>query len=171
MTKQESNKKWWYRLLKVIFILTFIFSFIIPVTVFVENKPTFNPYVSRFSLRCNDGRIRGDFNGSVLNDSLTGFDSYKDDSAENTAKIVCAYKEVGENFTNLINSKSFATPKEINYQIIMTNSEYDSSWPIAAVTTLLAAIIVVVFFSFVRALFFYVSFGSSFWKNLIWKKE
>jgi hypothetical protein len=171
MIRQEASKKWWYRLIKVLFILYFISSLFIPVTVFLNNKPEIDSYKSRFSLKCNDGRMRGDFDGTDLNSSLTGFSYYAQDNPASFARIACAYKESGEDFVNLIKSRNYIDPKETNYKIVITKSVYDSSWFITIGYTFIATLGTIIFFSLIRALFFYIIFGNNFWKNLIWKKD
>jgi hypothetical protein len=115
--------------------------------------------------------MRGDFDGTDLNSSLTGFSYYAQDNPASFARIACAYKESGEDFVNLIKSRNYIDPKETNYKIVITKSVYDSSWFITIGYTFIATLGTIIFFSLIRALFFYIIFGNNFWKNLIWKKD
>ena len=109
MTKQEASTRWWYRLIKVIFIASVLFSLISPVVIFVQLKPVLDQYQSRFSLKCTDGRIRGDFDGSDLKYDLKSFaSSYglneKFADLDKLAKMACFYKEAGEELDKIIKS-------------------------------------------------------------------
>lgn len=180
MTKQEANKTWWYRLIKVIFILSIFISILIPILVFIEYKPELNAYQSRFSLKCDDGRIKGDFDNSDLKYNLTSFNDsqYNKDRfnlLDKMAKSACYYKETGDALKYIINSGNYYVPPDKNYEIIVSKSVYYHSWLETICYTLLSILIIVIFFNLIRAIFCYIVFSENFWNNFVslfkWIKE
>ncbi len=173
MIKQESSERWWYRLIKVIFITMILFSLLIPAIIFLESKPVLDRYESRFSLKCADGRFRGDFDGSDLAYyDLKSFDNsyYNKDKFTNLdrmAKIACHYQETGDELKPIVESESTFVPTEKNYEIFLRKPSYSNSWVETISYTVLAFLGVILFFSLLRAIFLYIIFGENFGKNLV----
>lgn len=174
MTKLEAQNRWWYRLIKLIYVSAVILSLVIPIAVFINNIPKLNPYESRFSIKCDDGRIRGDFDGSKLN-SLDNYrswdDSYfsRDDYVigHKLSRAACYYKETGEELDKIVKVKDFFIPEEKNYTIIVVKPIYYNSWWTNFGYTFLAIFIPFILFSLIRAIFLYVLFGELFFKTFL----
>jgi hypothetical protein len=181
---QEANKKWWYRLLKVIFILFFGVSIITATTVpFFSYKPVINKYSSRYGIKCDNGVIRGDFGGNMLNDENTTFHvsdvfakyTYNLDQLrelDKMSRLACKYDDYsGETYREFLTEGKYTIPDNTNYLIVVTKPIYYGSWVEALGYTIISIIGTITFYSLIRAVFFYIFFNSKFWRTLIWKKE
>jgi hypothetical protein len=171
MTKQEAEKKWWYRLIKIIFIILIFVSLLPIIAIYFDYKPEINNYDSSYSLKCNDGRQRGNFNGKELSyfPNISYDNSYYNKERFKTldtmARLVCSYKETGDEFRKIYESKNYVVPSIQNYEIIRTKTLYYGSWWNVVSYSLLNIVIVIFVFSLLRAVFFYVAFAENFWIN------
>lgn len=171
----ELNHKWWYRLLKVVYVFSFLFSFIIPIILFTNNKPYLNVYDSRYALNCDDGRTRGDFDTSDLNDSFTDFDYFpynpnKHNELTRMAKMACEYKETGDDLEAIYSNTLSFVPDIKNYEIVRIKDVYIGSWFSAIGYFLIGVIGILIIFNLIRSIFLYVVLGTNFWKVLTWRK-
>jgi len=190
----DSKKTWWFRLLKILFSILVISSFVLPIVVFQNNKPVLNKNTSVFSLKCDNKNIWGNFNakrlsidlksfGSILIvdprhktnfDNLRTYDDYyysedfDNNKVEELARIRCHYNVIDDKFGNLIQSNNYLSlPSEINYQIILSKPVYSDSWFQAILYTSLVIFGIILVLSLIRAIFYYVIFGENFWKIFI----
>ncbi len=95
--KSKISNKWWFRFLKVVFILLFLavtaFSVVI---VFEDTKPETDFYSSTYNLLCDSGDVRGEITYDMLEN--TGYYpialenlEFIDENTARTARFACEY--------------------------------------------------------------------------------
>lgn len=180
MKKQEAQKIWWYRLIKVIFLMLIVISIGSFFVISIEIKPEIDNFESRYSTKCADGRILGDYGGYDMRSKLElsknfyrgySYEELKDfENFDKIAKIGCKNLESlsSEDFKKAWESGEVI---EKNYEIIRTKTVYSYSWYSFIFNTILALVLIALFFSLIRAIFLYVFFDEKFWRNMIWRKN
>ena len=158
LTKDNLTNHWWYRLLKVVYILVVFLAFAGVIAGAVSAIPTLSEYSSTYQIKCDiDGLFRGDIKGSDVDyysDELT-FDS--DRTAEIT-RFVCSDPTVvsgTEDFFVLFEQAQNAgtIPKEKNYEIVIKEPYYYGSWESVAMILGIGIVSIVFFAWLVRFIF------------------
>lgn len=174
MSENSPKNKWWFRLLRVIFTIAFLGVLAGALTaVFIEGRPTTDYYQSKYSYKCNNGEIHGDFsyldlsNTSYYMESLDNVD-LKDVNSRRILRFVCS----NPNFFNTLSEQDkFKWINQVydgnienipitkNYEIIFKNEKIDGSWG-GFVGKLIAALWgPVIAFAVIRYIFYYIVFG------------
>ncbi len=167
------NGKWWYRLIKVIYILAFVLLFWIPSAATVTNLwPDLDEGRSYYSFKCENGGTYGKFDGYKLLPNRLDFDiSYYNLELSRGARLRCVYPELSpEEVYKLARDYSPLTPRDRNYTIIPIEEVYTGSYVgaiFAGVGVLIATLAILLL---IRALFFYIGFNQPFWETFLLKK-
>lgn len=171
----DLNKKWWFRLVTVFYILVGVSSFGMLVYTTIEDVPTFSPYLSTFSYKCDDGYIGGKYKyGSDSSDIKSAEYNPTKDSLfyiENNFSIkliksTCAnveYSRDGLNITYFNNLKDGKydqyIPKNDNFKIVVSDAKYWGTWKETILNSLLGLGILCISLFTTRYIFFYVLTG------------
>jgi hypothetical protein len=170
MTLENLQKKWWYRLIKVLYITVFVFTFWVPtVTIFSSYKPYLDTYNSKYQLKCIDGALRGNFDGSKV---VSYSNDFYDDGIKNMARYACHYISLsGDDLIAVMHDEGVFKPYVKNYDIVIKEGVYEGSWSIAIGGGLVALLGTIFFLSLIRAIFFYIAVERNFWKTLFFKQR
>lgn len=170
---EELNTKWWYRLIKVVYIFSFLFSLTIAVLIVVNNYyPKLDTFLTSYQLQCVDGRTMGEFYSSDLNYDNSDFATKNYDVRVSLAKIDCSgsYSSTTDDMVDIYENHKDMIPNDVNYRIIPRVPAYTSTWGKFGLSIILAIAIPSILFALIRTLFFYVLIGREFWKTLILRK-
>lgn len=160
-TISELNNKWWYRLIKVVYLTVFSLSFVgYPVAVFLSYGPEYDN--DKSYIKCANGK---DFilSKNGINLSSNYMYSWDKDKAENLCfDGVIKYESSGASSGLL---KEFLKPKVISitnnsgkYELV---SRYTSRNYFATIgLSLLSMAITILVFELIRRVFYYVVLGS-----------
>ena len=175
-TLKELNAKWWYRLVKVCFILLFLFCLITPVVMIVVS---YNPIVSesQSSAVCDDGRRLqlGAQQGYENGELTTKYYTFSSDYSElalfcSSDKAIASKIRSLESTTlddrelaNLVRSRLDVFANEVyfspnNYTIDYVYTERD--WLATIGYSLLSIFITIALFEVARRIFYYIVLGS-----------
>ena len=147
-----SEEKWWYRLLKVAYILLYVGSIGIVCIVAFSTMPHRTLDGNLSTIQCNNGKSYAPAENSiyVYGDSLSSYD-------DKNARILCAYDRT--------NYYSYTAPAYKNYTFVPSYNEADyGSWYFYS---LLALFITWTILKLIRLGVQYVAFGS----KPRWQKE
>ncbi len=173
METKNLNSKWWYRLVKVIYIFSFLLSLGIPTAVVLNNVPYVDEYSSRYYYKCDDGSEWGktaEINGYDLNNAKDDF-SIAGEPLKNGAQARCAKTNLTkEELLDAIKLGEIKAGGQKNYTILVHKEIFYGSWMVAILGGIGALIATIIFFVITRAIFLYVVFNKSFWKSLIFKR-
>ena len=181
-TIEELNEKWWYRLLKVCFVIFVILTFWLPTFfVLVELEPRVDPINTTYALACEDGSILDrQYSQSELNRSATDFWSLNLNVGNEQrdileAKLLCANtslsrSEVLDRWANDRPSLNPA-PRHQNYSFLLIEEKFTPSYGIYYFSVFMSVIGTVAFFLIVRATFLYVLIQAPFWRTLIFRNK
>lgn len=157
------NKKWWHRLIKVIFVLAIFASVsITTILLVVEYKPEVDRYRSTYEVSC----LNFDTTFGTVKGSDTNWDySLKDTGGETQAISFCAnqgsyekYKSIEskEERITFMNSIFPFNSFDKNYELIATDEVIEGSWLEMFGYILIAIISYFIFFSLIRYIYFYI---------------
>lgn len=172
-TITELNKKWWYRLVKVLYVLIFVFASVLAIA-FISTSGPFNSK-SR-SLRCDDGRTFTTFPQPLIFKSSVSYDDrlkyFCLTNADIGGDVRASYpqyeglplEEIGRLFRAKYPDYEYAIeagiifdlPARKNYSVIIEES-FDLG---GLLYGLLLPVMVVVFFELLRRAFYYILLGS-----------
>lgn len=134
---------------------------------FNSYRPTLDIYGSKYQLRCDDGTLKGEFSGSIVN--YNDFYSF-DDTSKIGARLACTYPTLSkEELLKIVLAGDSGVSKTKNYTIIMKQPHHNGSWTAAIFGSLGALIATIFFFSLIRAIFFYISVSRPFWKTIVFR--
>ncbi|MDB4992403.1 MAG: hypothetical protein JWL75_648 [Parcubacteria group bacterium] len=175
-TISELNKKWWYRLTKVIYFITLFIVIVIPVWImWVQSAPTFD--ISKSYVECNNG-LKLDSN-TLSTKGVFLYDNFIPYESENKVRFLCAsdsdiaeiarkaypngYSSLSDEVIASImraNQDAFlehATISSVNYRIvsIYTSRDWQSMLGYSAVIIVSVALL----FEAIRRIFYYVFLG------------
>ena len=181
-TIEELNEKWWYRLVKVCFVIFVILTFWIPAFfVLVELQPRIDFINTMYQLTCENGAVLDrTYSKSELDRfaedfrSLdVGVGSRQNDTLE--AKLLCANtslsrSEVLDRWANDRPSLNPA-PRHQNYSFLLIEEKFTPSYGIYYFSVFMSVIGTVAFFLIVRAAFLYVLIQAPFWRTLIFRNK
>lgn len=146
-------EKWWYRLLKVIYIIVFVASIAITCVIAYSTLPQKTLDGNRSTIQCNNGKNYAPAKNSIYlySDSLSTYD-------DQHARILCAYD------TTNYYSTYWTAPSYVNYTFVAVyNDAPYTSWFFYSI---LALAIVWVLLKLVRVGVQYVAFGNKpYWKS------
>lgn len=167
------NTKWWYRLVKVIFVLSMVFFCVLSVSIsFFDLKPTVDYLNSKYSYKCNDGNIRGDLEygyNKVYRDY--GSDElYVVNDLDKVIRRICSEFDY---FNSLNEEESLSYIREThdliptnkfqdkNYEIIFKDKIVYGSWLHVFGASFLSLVVITLIAIILRFLFLYVLTGES----------
>ena len=175
------NSKWWYRLIKVFYILMFVIILIVPtITIFNGFKPNFNAENSY--IKCNDGQTV-----NLLQNKIYLYSEYIYTDDDNKIRNLClSDSEIGgvakqvypngvssdgvkyTNFSDIELGKSVReansvwilkmTPTEKNYELVAVYDE--RNWLAIIGFSFISIILVIFVFELIKRIFYYVALGT-----------
>ena len=183
MENKNLEEKWWYRLIKVVYIIIFVAVFWIPSTVIVVvNKPVLYESDSSYEVKCSNGRIlKKTYMGSDLDWTHRDFIF---DVMKTGTRNVCSFDpsvnlsdeyakygvKPGDEVTVEQMEQTFRNiPPFRNYSLILKEGVYSGSWTFAVSMAFLALLGTLLIFDLLRAVFLYVAVKKPFWKTLIFR--
>lgn len=193
---ENLNKKWWFRLIIVFYVLIGLSGFAIVIIVTTSFVPKFSPYDSTFSYKCNDGYVGGTlkygYSEAVTSNAYPvkehSYFYLNNESGVSLVRAVCMnYKNIRDvsKEESLILGRSATRgeyyeylPRENNFTLFAKDAKYNGTW---SQTTLIGVIgLVILFFILyvVRYIFFFITtgkhrliFNEDFFKKIIRKSS
>lgn len=183
---KDFNKKWWFRLIIVVYSLLGLTGVLISVDYFKSDIPSFSATESTFQFLCNDGFNGGKFTYGYSfsrDGEISTYDSparknsdyyFKNSSFIKLTKIICAnYNNIQdldkEKYNAVVNdlfldngmSLAYIPQNEIetNYKIIPKDIKYYSSWKQAIISGLSSLLVTAICLFIIRYIFFYIVAG------------
>lgn len=177
------NKKWWFRLAVVFYVLLVLSGLGMLASSIVSNTPKFSPYDSTFSVKCDDGYTRGEFKYGSADINITSIDYYsakkdsyffiEDPFYNKITKVLCANiggmrniiesgdKDKMATFLNDVRMGIYdnSIPETNNYEIFIKDAKYFGSWKGVILWGLLYLVIFIIFMFIIRYVFFYILTG------------
>ena len=149
-TTSELNQKWWYRLLKVVYLSAVLFASIITIwLVFDDFSPKFDNKTSY--VQCNN-EIK------YFVDKIGMYSDYVGSYNDEIFRTWCSTTLVTENGERKLKLISGPVPKEKNYTFIAEYTPRD--WTGTIVMSLISVIVICIIFEIGRRIFYYVVLGS-----------
>lgn len=158
------NKKWWHRLIKVVFVLVILISVSITTYLVIDYyKPEVDKYESTYKISCLDfENVFGNIEGS---NTFWGT-SLRSPYSEN-AKYFCSEPGVYEEFYELTSDEDRLTllaesetisnlVADDNYELILSDKVIKGSWLEMFGYLLVALLSYFIFFSLLRYIYFYI---------------
>lgn len=180
---KDFNKKWWFRLMIVFYVLLIIFGFGILTVNIVDSAPSFSAYASTFTIKCDDGYFtNGDFkygkNESIISDNIYSVKKnshfvFTKLSFNKITRALCAdiggVRNILKNgnideknaFLNKIENGEIdeLIPIDDNFKILVKDANYWGSWKDTILWGFLSIIGFIVFLFVIRYIFFYILTG------------
>lgn len=163
--KENIKNYWWFRLLKVIYILGFITSVLLFVALAIDEIPVIDKYSSTYQFKCNiDGVLRGNIEGSYF----YNYDefSFKDDLVRDLPRFIC----LDPNIINIDRTqfnlqfeqarRNGMIPNSDNFIILLKNPIYYGSWSYVISYLLLGSLGTFIIFWTIKVIFLYIVIGS-----------
>ncbi len=156
------NKKWWHRLVKVIFVVGIIFTIsIIVISVIDEYKPHINVNKSTYKVACRDFDVTfGEFSGSI---TVSG--RWLKSPGDEQARYLCSKPEAYTAFKSIqdedqglefLSKKSLESTIDYNYKLETINKVINGSWLEFFIHLIISIILCFIGFSLIRYVYFYV---------------
>ncbi|MDO8521417.1 MAG: hypothetical protein Q7S52_04840 [bacterium] len=164
ITRETLKEYWWYRLLKVVFIVIILLISLGVIGGAFSEKPTLNEYGSTYQIKCDiDGQPRGNIDGSDLSHWGPKL-SFISDSTAQLTRFVCLDP------SKILDRDQFETAYEQarrdgtistteNYEILLREPAYYGSWQSFALILVLGLLGVGFFAWLIQSIFLYVLIG------------
>ncbi|MES2225294.1 MAG: hypothetical protein V4480_00605 [Patescibacteria group bacterium] len=149
-TLTELNSKWWYRLLKVLYIILALIILGVSIAlIVVSNAPEFDNKASY--VQCDDGR-------TFPVDKIGMYSDFVDSYNDRNFRTWCATTLVEENGVQKLKPINGFVPDEKNFTFVA--KETARNWMGTIGYSVIALVVVLLLSELLRRMFYYITLGS-----------
>lgn len=177
----ELSKKWWYRLLQVVYGLFCAFLILCIVSIAAAFWPAVNVSQSSYEIKCDNGLDFGNFKGDQLDWSATYIENV---TWNGIVKYACSVPNIttgqinqfAADYTSNSNNgwtkydAAMKIPVGRNYKAFLTLAVYTIPWWVTVTAVLISFLSAAILASLIRAMTLYVLIKRPFLKTLLFRK-